>query len=331
MNISLYVYHAHMHPRLLRSAATLLILAPSFAACETRGGQAETEGLLLDSMLMIGQGNTDALKKRFANSIDNEVTSWLVDNLEKTEGTTEIGITGITHSKPTVNILMVRPLGFKTNEMEAKFIQSSIYHQDDKTTLNAGIGYRKILNDIPAILGVNTFYDLELPYSHQRISGGVEIKSKAFDLTANRYQRLSGWRETTNGYSEIPLNGHDFEVALLVPYTVSTYFRSKSFRWQNVENGADIVGTSYSISGQINQRFQLEVGRTSLNNYTASSFIKVTYQLNLGSSLPATTYTASKRESRERLKQRLYEKVRRENLIVKAQKRTGFRIVAVGY
>lgn len=320
-----------MHPRLLRSAAAFLLLAPSFAASETGREQAEKEGSLLGSMLITGQVNTDALKKRFANSIDNEVTSWFVDNLERAEGTTEIGITGITQSKPNVNILMVRPLGFKTNEMEAKFIQSSIYHQGDKTTLNAGIGYRKILSDIPAILGMNAFYDLELPYSHQRISGGVEIKSKVLDLTANRYQRLSGWRETTDGYSEIPLNGHDFEVALLVPYTVSTYFRSKSFRWQNVENGTDILGTSYSISGQINQRLQLEVGRISRNNSTDSSFIKVTYQLNLGSSLPATTNATSKGESREGLKQRLYEKVRRENRIVKAQKRTGFRIVAVGY
>jgi hypothetical protein len=320
-----------MHPRLLKSAAAFLILAPSFAASETGRDQAEKESLLLDSMLMTRQVNTDALKKRFADSIDNGVTSWFLDNLEKAEGTTEIGITGITQSKPTVNILMVRPLGLKSNEMEAKFIQSSIYHQDDKTTLNAGIGYRKILNDIPAILGVNAFYDLELPYSHQRISGGVEIKSKSLDLTANRYQRLSGWRETTDGYSEIPLNGHDFEVALLVPYTVSTYLRSKSFRWQNVENGADIVGTSYSISGQINQRLQIEVGRISRNNSTDSSFIKVTYQLNLGSSLPATKYTAPKGESSEGFKKRLYEKVRRENRIVKAQKRTGFRIVAVGY
>jgi len=320
-----------MHPRLLKSAAAFLILAPSFAASETGRDQAEKEGLLLDSMLITGQVNKDALKKRFANSIDNEVTSWFLDNLERAEGTTEIGITGITQSKPNVNILMVRPLGFETNDMEAKFIQSSIYHQDDKTTLNAGIGYRKILNDIPAILGVNAFYDLELPYSHQRISGGVEVKSKSLDLTANRYQRLSGWRETTDGYSEIPLNGHDFEVALLVPYTVSTYLRSKSFRWQNVENGADIVGTSYSISGQINQRLQIEVGRISRNNSTDSSFIKVTYQLNLESSLPATKYTAPKGESSEGFKKRLYEKVRRENRIVKAQKRTGFRIVAVGY
>jgi len=118
---------------------------------------------------------------------------------------------------------------------------------------------------------------------------------------------------------------------LLVPYTVSTYLRSKSFRWQNVENGADIVGTSYSISGQINQRLQIEVGRISRNNSTDSSFIKVTYQLNLESSLPATKYTAPKGESSEGFKKRLYEKVRRENRIVKAQKRTGFRIVAVGY
>ena len=61
-----------MHPRLLRSAAAFLILAPSFAASETGREQAEKEGLLLDSMLITGQVNTDALKKRFANSIDNE-------------------------------------------------------------------------------------------------------------------------------------------------------------------------------------------------------------------------------------------------------------------
>ena len=72
---------------------------------------------------------------------------------------------------------MVAPLSDQEDIENTIFTQVSAFYTDNRTTLNAGLGYRRLVSDNTLMLGVNAFYDHEFPYDHGRYSIGLEARS----------------------------------------------------------------------------------------------------------------------------------------------------------
>ena len=92
----------------------------------------------------------------------------------------------------------MQPLYQDKDKQNTIFIQASQlrYDQIDKyrDTTNIGLGYRRLLFDNQVLVGINSFFDYEWTYGHERGSVGGELKWAMLDLNANVYRRLSGER-----------------------------------------------------------------------------------------------------------------------------------------
>ena len=80
------------------------------------------------------------------------------------------------------------PLSDESDIENTLFTQVSAFYTDNRTTLNAGLGYRRLVSDNTLMLGVNAFYDHEFPYDHGRYSMGLEARSTVGEINANMYQ-----------------------------------------------------------------------------------------------------------------------------------------------
>ncbi|MBD2807041.1 inverse autotransporter beta domain-containing protein, partial [Xenorhabdus sp. ZM] len=81
-----------------------------------------------------------------------------------------------------------------------------------QTTTHLGMGYRYLADNW--LWGVNAFWDAEWLAQHHRYSLGVEAWRDNVKLSANLYQRLSGWKASrkVTDYDARPANGWDIRV-----------------------------------------------------------------------------------------------------------------------
>ena len=137
--------------------------------------------------------DTLKIKNKFVSSFE----SFLNENFENTDFT----IKSIENSKPEIGILTLKPLIDTDNGLT--FFQGSFFtHDGDRETLNLGFGRRIFSNDDSIMFGLNTFYDYELDYDHQRTSLGAEIKSSILELNSNHYFALSNSRTGKDNIKE---------------------------------------------------------------------------------------------------------------------------------
>lgn len=97
------------------------------------------------------------------------------------------------------------------------FTQLGYRNQDERDTVNAGVGMRHFRH--AWMLGFNTFYDADLTGDHRRLGVGVELWRDYFQLSGNGYFRLSDWKssEEVNDYDERPANGFDLRMQGWLP------------------------------------------------------------------------------------------------------------------
>ena len=197
------------------------------------------------------------------------------------------------------------------------FTQGSIYFSDnDRETLNLGIGKRKLVNNDTLILGANMFYDHELDYDHQRSSLGLEAISSVGSLRANQYFGISKFKSGLNGTREKALDGSDVEVGAPLPYLPWTNFSLRSFKWEGADGVPDLKGDEMSLEAQFPMGLNVEVGKRSNDGTTEDvEFINITWtccnkeEQNFGISDKAYDLTS--------VADQRFQKVKRQNLIVK--------------
>ena len=147
--------------------------------------------------------DTLKIKDKFVSSFE----SFLNENFENTDFT----IKSIENSKPEIGILTLKPLIDTDNGLT--FFQGSFFtHDGDRETLNLGFGRRIFSNDDSVMFGLNTFYDYELDYNHQRTSLGAEIRSSILELNSNYYFALSNSRTGKDNIKEEVADGYDIEI-----------------------------------------------------------------------------------------------------------------------
>lgn len=271
------------------------------------------------------------LENRANSFIDNTVSNKISDFLTTEKGVTEISITGIRKKNPQISGLILRPLSETDNGHKLTFIQSSLLYSDSRTTVNIGLGRRFLSENQQLIYGINAFYDHEFPYNHRRASIGGEVKTSVGEVSVNRYFSLSDWKLLKSGNEERALGGHDIELGIPLPYMPTTYFRLRNFEWYAYGNTANPKGTVYSISSRLNNNFSLEFGVTKTKNQPDQNFLQIVYRFN--SNNTSQSFTPFFSDTPYRLKEvneKMYDKVRRENRIVKQVRAVGFSVEFTG-
>jgi len=232
-------------------------------------------------------------------------------------------------------LLLVAPLSNQDDVKNTVFTQVSAYHFDRRTTVNLGIGYRRLELDNTLLWGVNAFYDHEFPYDHGRTSVGFEMRTSMAEFHANRYWAQTGWRDGRNNQEERALDGYDLEFGLPLPYMNWVKAYARLFRWDSeIDNIDDTKGNDFSLRADVPiiPGLALEVGH---RHYSSSesdeNFLKITYNIFGGAKnaapMPLFTSTAYANTS---MVDKRFEKVRRENIIYK-QKKAGGSVIVRGF
>ena len=198
--------------------------------------------------------------------------------------------------------------------------QSNISKQDDETTVNVGMIYRKLSEDEKSIFGVNVFYDHEFPRNHQRASIGFERLSKNLDFSANFYSAITS-DKTKGNVTERAMDGFDYEIGMPAPFLPSSRFYVGGYRWDG--NSYDInSGVTAKLETQVNNRTSIDFGIED-NNRLTSSRVTGKIAIALGPVEPEeipknlVSSRAFEPDAGESQAERVYDFVRRQNRIVK--------------
>jgi hypothetical protein len=279
--------------------------------------------ILLISTLIFASSTSIADTSKIKNDFFSSIESFLDGNFEDTD----FSIKSTEGLKPQIGILTFKPLN-DTDEGLTFFQGSFFTHDGDRETLNLGLGKRMFNEDDSAMFGLNVFYDHELDYNHQRISIGGEIKSSILELSTNHYFGTSGEQTGKNNIKEEVADGYDLEFGAHVPYIPTAKMYAKIFEY-DIPGGSDYEGVEYSSNiGIPNSGVNFEVGYKEYGNnaYEDQWFFNLTFSLSKMNS--NTSFVSDKASERVSMKDKKYEKVRRENLIVKSK---AFSVKAGGF
>ena len=263
--------------------------------------------------------DTSKIKDNFFSSIEN----FLDSNFEDTD----FSIKSKEGNKPEIGILTFKPLNDTDDGLT--FFQGSFFtHDGDRETLNLGFGRRVFNDDKSFMYGLNAFYDHELDYNHQRGSIGGEIKSSILELNTNHYFGISKQRTGKNSIKEDVADGYDIEIGAHVPYMPSAKVYAKIFEYE-IPGGSDFEGMEYSSNiGIPNSSINVELGFKDYGNasYQDQWFINLTFNSNRVNEY--NTLFSEEAFERISMEDKKYDKVRRENLIVKSK---SFSVKAGGF
>ena len=273
--------------------------------------------IIIAISLISFNSNAEDLKNKAKSKFTNNFSKYLNESLSEIFPTAEVGLTSGKTQKVRGHILVVKPLSDIDDKVNTTFTQGSIYFSDNnRETLNLGIGKRKLVNNDTLILGANIFYDHELYYHHKRSSIGLEAISSVGSLRVNQYFGISKFKSGLNGTREKALDGSDIEVGAPLPYLPWTNFSLRSFKWEGADGVPDLKGDEMSLEAQFPMGLNVEVGKRSNDGSTEDAeFINVTWtccnkeEQNFGISDKAYDLTS--------VADQRFQKVKRQNLIVK--------------
>ncbi len=289
--------------------------------------------LVLVSLGFAAQSNDQEQAKEFfknnmRQSGENYVSSRIEQSLEKRFRNLEVEIADLDGDDTRFSIFTVQPLYDNRAAGRATFFQGSIIALDDNETLNLGLGQRWILNDGKAIAGLNIFYDNEWDVGHERMGIGGELLTSVGDIRVNSYKALTNAKTNDEGNEEKALDGMDMELALPLPYLPNTRVHAKSFKWDGEDGADDIEGDTISLRTALPHGFELEAGTTSYDNSAKqdADFVSVTFNIarfHNQQYVEQPTLISDHAYQLTDITERRFEKVRRQNIIVKQLSASG--------
>lgn len=282
----------------------------------------EGRAAFIDLSKMVAAGDVEGLEDQAITAATDQGVGFTQSFLEKYFPTVEVSFEG-KNSEVTSGILVVAPLSDKEDIQNTIFTQLSAFYVDSRTTLNAGLGYRRLEFDNTLMLGVNAFYDHEFPYDHGRFSIGFEARTTVGEVNANIYIANTEWRKGEDGNQERALDGWDVEAGLPLPYMNWATVFLKRYEWDAYDGVADAKGNDVQLRAYIPviPGLEIQAGRTFKDSLSDENYMSLTYNVTEAFSkrdkpleqnwISNTAYKLASMESRR------YEKVRRENIIVK--------------
>ena len=184
--------------------------------------------------------------------------------------------------KPLYSVETVQPLGhYDDKSRDVWFTQQRISRASDiGTTLNVGIGYRRISKDDRRLYGAHLFYDHRFLRHHDRLSGGLEYMSGESEFRFN-------WYDSTSDERVLDANLHTLE-RVANGYTLEYGKTFKNARWARVyvegyhwnqERQADKNGLRVGSELQLTPRVSFDMGYNKPEHNSGGAYGKITFRL----------------------------------------------------
>jgi len=215
--------------------------------------------------------------------------------------------------KPLYSAETIQPLGHYDNtSRDVWFTQQRISRASDTgTTLNVGLGYRRISKDNRRLYGAHLFYDHRFLNRHNRLSAGLEYMSGESEFRFNYYRGMSD-EHMVNGALERITDG----------YTVSYGKTFKNARWARVyvegyhwnqDRQADKNGLRIGSEMQLTPRVSVDMGYNKSEHSSGGAYGKITFRL---AGAPMAWYGGKHRlEQSATVRDKMLNLVRRTNTV----------------
>ena len=196
----------------------------------------------------------------------------------------------------------------------ALFNQLNLISQDSKTTINLGIGKRKLFDNDAYMLGTNLFIDYQFDESHLRSGLGFEAVSNTLDLIANYYNAHSGFKSTSSG-REKALDGYDLKLNYHLSNQSNTDFFVQLFEWENPNSTYEEKGEKVGIKSSIGN-LAFEIGYLNDNKDNDGLFGSLKVVIPLGDQKDVLNEDKENMSKKNlSVRNKLYMPVQRENKI----------------
>ena len=213
--------------------------------------------------------------------------------------------------KPTIEIQSVSEL-INYND-GTLFNQINLLSHDQETTINFGIGKRKLVEDETLMLGTNIFLDYQFDESHLRTGIGFEAISNSLDFIANYYNAVSGFKSTEDG-REKALDGYDLRLNYHLSKKNNTDLFLELFEWENPNSTFEEDGEKFGISSLIGN-VAIVLGYLNDNRNNDGIFGSVKVVVPLGKQKSKNNISQTSNINNLSVRNKLYVPVQRDNKI----------------
>ena len=269
-----------------------------------------------------------SLMSRMTSSASSFVSTGIGALLSPTFDTVEVS-TNLKEGDSSVDIGVLKAYGDNRNSF--LFNQFNLNRFDKRTTLNVGLGYRRLNQDETWMGGVNAFYDHEFPNDHKRNGVGFEVISSVFESRVNSYNGTTGYIKDKSGTNSKALDGRDMGFKFALPYLPGMMFGMNAVQWKGIDGMKDNKARKYSLGGNLSDNVSLSYMRTDYKDAAKkdTNRISLNYTWSFGQEkhVRPTLFTfADKAYEFKKLGAERYDLVKRENRIIK--KKSGVLTVA---
>ena len=260
-----------------------------------------------------------SLMSRMTSATGSFVTSGIGAILSPNFDTVEVS-TNLKEGDSSVDIGVLRAYGNNPNSF--LFNQINLNRFDKRTTLNLGLGYRRLNADETWMTGVNAFYDHEFPDDHKRNGVGFELISSVFETRVNSYNGTTGYIKDKSGTDSKALDGRDMGFKVALPYLPGMMFGMNAVQWKGIDGMKDQKSRKYSLGGNLSDNLTLNFVRTDYKDATKkdNNTIALNYTWNFGqdNSKPKLFEFGSSAYELKKLGDKRYDLVqRKKNRIIK--------------
>ena len=184
--------------------------------------------------------------------------------------------------KPLYSVETVQPLGhYDEKSRDVWFTQQRISRASDiGTTLNVGVGYRRISKDDRRLYGAHLFYDHRFLRHHDRLSGGLEYMSGESEFRFNWYGSASDERvlDANLHTLERVANGYTLEYGKTFKNARWARVYVEGYHW-NQEFQADKNGLRVGSELQLTPRVSVDMGYNKPEHNSGGAYGKITFRL----------------------------------------------------
>ena len=184
--------------------------------------------------------------------------------------------------KPLYSVETVQPLGhYDDKSRDVWFTQQRISRASDiGTTLNVGVGYRRISKDDRRLYGAHLFYDHRFLRHHDRLSGGLEYMSGESEFRFNWYGSASDERvlDANLHTLERVANGYTLEYGKTFKNARWARVYVEGYHW-NQERQADKNGLRVGSELQLTPRVSVDMGYNKPEHNSGGAYGKIIFRL----------------------------------------------------
>ena len=184
--------------------------------------------------------------------------------------------------KPLYSVETVQPLGhYDDRSRDVWFTQQRISRASDiGTTLNVGVGYRRISKDDRRLYGAHLFYDHRFLRHHDRLSWGLEYMSGESEFRFNWYGSASDERilDANLHTLERVANGYTLEYGKTFKNARWARVYVEGYHW-NQERQADKNGLRVGSELQLTPRVSVDMGYNKPEHNSGGAYGKITFRL----------------------------------------------------